>query len=113
MACCCLSVCGYTCHEGCFKKTHKKCEGKNRSKPIPEYNPSVRHSTTVYLIDTNSFVELVAMFFYVSQPKVESCQFGRPLEELVPPNTIKVPPLLETCFSFLESNGELRINASL
>ena len=40
-------VCGYTCHEDCYKKTHKKCEGKGRSKPIPEYNPKV--SCSLYL----------------------------------------------------------------
>ena len=35
------AVCGYACHEVCYKKIHKKCEGKARSKPIPEYNPKV------------------------------------------------------------------------
>ena len=42
LVCLCVHVvCGYTCHEDCYKKTHKKCEGKGRSKPIPEYNPKV------------------------------------------------------------------------
>ena len=31
------TACGYTCHEGCYKKVHKKCEGKSRFKDIPEY----------------------------------------------------------------------------
>jgi len=45
--------------------------------------------------------------FVTLQPKIESNQFGKPLEELVPPNTVKVPPILETCFSYLEANGEI------
>lgn len=36
-------MCGYTCHEACYKKVHKKCEGKGRFKSIPEYQPNVSY----------------------------------------------------------------------
>ena len=31
------AVCGCAYHEGCYRKVHKKCEGKARTKDIPEY----------------------------------------------------------------------------
>ncbi len=42
---------------------------------------------------------------FLFQPTVESNQFGILLQNLVPPNTIKVPPILENCFHHLEANG--------
>ena len=40
-----------------------------------------------------------------SQKTVAGSQFGVPLQNLVPPNTIKVPTVLEVCLHFLEANG--------
>jgi hypothetical protein len=95
-------VCGYTCHEDCYKKTHKKCEGKGRSKPIPEYNPKV----SCYLNRNSALIlTLCHISLLLHTQPAASNQFGVPLTNLVPPGVIKVPPILEKCFQFLENQG--------
>ena len=40
---------------------------------------------------------------------VASNQFGVPLTNLVPPGAVKVPPILEKCFQYLENQGITRL----
>ena len=47
---------------------------------------------------------MICFNVFLIQPAASN-QFGVPLASLVPPGVVKVPPILEKCFQYLENQG--------